>query len=129
MATIHYGIPGWATFLCVWALVFWLALMEGGKTCHPVAHCSAWLTNAGEPFPYLRGGLRRAFLQRGRHPAQSCGASRRSSRRRSWRGGIAAILLTVMVGQLVAQVNFKKCMLDFVNNWTMVLSARISLCV
>mmetsp|Transcript_12516 Transcript_12516/g.24937 ORF Transcript_12516/g.24937 Transcript_12516/m.24937 type:complete len:1012 (+) Transcript_12516:303-3338(+) len=152
VATVHYGIPGWATCLVVWVLVFWLALMEGGQTClvgleavdendyarsHPVAHRSTRLTNAGDNLErFIVGNQFLIFAAVfGVHffsaaaPDVALWGLPSSVTEAFLAGGIAAILLTVTVGQLVAQVNSEKCMLDFINCWAMVLSARISLCL
>merc|ERR1719491_2484072 len=42
---------------------------------------------------------------------------------------LAVILCTIVFGQLIAQINCAHSMLDFINNWGMVLSTYIALCV
>jgi len=41
--------------------------------------------------------------------------------------GIAVILVTIIVGQLVAVINSTRCMLDYVNNYVMLISTYIAL--
>merc|ERR1719491_2627584 len=42
---------------------------------------------------------------------------------------LAVILCTIVFGQLIAQINCAHSMLDFINNWGMVVSTYIALCV
>jgi hypothetical protein len=39
--------------------------------------------------------------------------------------GIAVILTTIMIGQLMAQVNAANCMLDFLNNYFMLFTTYV----
>jgi len=41
--------------------------------------------------------------------------------------GLALILITIMLGQLMAQVNAANCMMDFINNYFMLFSTYVSL--
>lgn len=41
--------------------------------------------------------------------------------------GLALILITIMLGQLTAQVNAANCMMDFINNYFMLCSTYVSL--
>ena len=41
--------------------------------------------------------------------------------------GLAMILITIMLGQLTAQVNAANCMMDFINNYFMLFSTYVSL--
>ena len=41
--------------------------------------------------------------------------------------GVAVILTTIMLGQLTAQINAAKCMLDFINNYFMLFTTFVSL--
>ncbi|GKY91322.1 hypothetical protein MPSEU_000104400 [Mayamaea pseudoterrestris] len=41
--------------------------------------------------------------------------------------GLATILMTIMLGQLTAQVNAANCMLDFINNYFMLFTTYVSL--
>jgi hypothetical protein len=43
--------------------------------------------------------------------------------------GIAATLITIMLGQLTAQVNAANCMLDFLNNYFMLFTTYVSLAI
>ena len=43
--------------------------------------------------------------------------------------GIAVILMTIMLGQLTAQVNAANCMLDFINNYFMLFTTYVSLAI
>jgi len=43
--------------------------------------------------------------------------------------GLAVILVTIMIGQLTAQVNASYCMLDFLNNYFVLFTTYISLCI
>jgi len=42
---------------------------------------------------------------------------------------LAVILCTIVFGQLIAQINCAHSMLDFINNWVMVVSTYVALCV
>lgn len=41
--------------------------------------------------------------------------------------GVAVILITIIVGQLTAQINAASCMLDFINNYFMLFTVYVSL--
>ena len=43
--------------------------------------------------------------------------------------GVAVILCTIMLGQLMAQVNAANCMLDFINNYFMLFTTYVSLAI
>lgn len=40
---------------------------------------------------------------------------------------LGVVLVTIVLGQLVSQINAAHCMLDFINNWAMVISTFIAL--
>lgn len=131
-------------------LILWLAVMEGGQGClvglqphdpnlyadsHPWAHGCTTLT-------YRNGNLERLIV--GRQflvvlvvfGINMCGSAVADAnvlglpaivQEIFLASGVALMLLTIVVGQLAAQVNAANCMLDFVNNRFMLVTVWISL--
>eukprot|EP00977_Amphora_coffeiformis_P021318 scaffold9178_cov176-Amphora_coffeaeformis.AAC.14 len=129
------GAP--AAAVAMWTLILWLGLMEGGQgslvglqpvdkalyqQSHPIAYQCARLAHHGEnffivntcssPLPgtSIQGVpdyLVEAFLE----------------------SGLATIIITVILGQLAAEVNATKSMFDFINNFGMLLTLWISLAI
>lgn len=152
-AAADYNIPPWATFTMFWFLICWLAMMEGGQGClvglqpidktlysatHPrtikstaLAHkdnnmerfivgrqflcvlvifliniCGSAVEDAA-PYASIPSGVNAVFLA----------------------NGVAMMITTIAIGQLPSQVNGAVCMLDFINNYFMLLTVYISLAI
>ena len=136
----------------MWALILWLGLMEGGQgslvglqpvdkaiyaESHPVAHQCAVIAHEGEnlnrfilgrqflvflvvfvvnmcsaavpdtKIPYVSDSLVQIFLD----------------------SGLATIIITVILGQLAAEVNATKSMFDFVNSYLMLATLWLTLAI
>lgn len=136
----------------MWSLIIWLGLMEGGQgslvglqpidkdiyaKTHPIAHQCAVLAHEGEnlnrfilgrqflvflvvfvvnmcssavpetKIPFVSDSLVEIFLD----------------------SGLATIIITVILGQLAAEVNATKSMFDFVNSYFMLVTLWITLAV
>jgi hypothetical protein len=142
IGTADMGIPGVVAFFIFWFLVCWLAMMEGGQGClvglypidkdlyeesHPRTLKSTNIAHKGNNME--RFILGRQFLvvlvvfvsnmmSSPISDAEVLGIP--DSLQSIFLGsGVALILVTIMIGQLAAQVNAANCMLDFVNNYFM----------
>jgi hypothetical protein len=149
-ATGDMNVPPGVAFVVFWFLIVWLAFMEGGQGAlvglqpidkalyaeiHPRALMNTQLSHKGDNMERfivgrqflvvlvvfvtnmmassiedasvlnLNDGLTTVFLE----------------------SGVAVILTTIMLGQLMAQVNAANCMLDFLNNYFMLFTTYVSL--
>jgi hypothetical protein len=140
--TYRYGFHPVLAYCIFWFILLWLAMMEAGLNCmvglkpvdgalykssHPWAYKCMQLINRGDNLErYIVG---RQFLDLSCVFMTSLLAS--SIKGASvfglpslvcdifLGGGVAAIMVTVVIGQLVSQVNAAHCMLDFINNRVM----------
>ena len=146
------NIPTFVACVVFWFLICWLAMMEGGQGAlvglkpvkktlyngsHPRALKCTSLAHKGDNMERfivgrqflvvlvvfvinllasatadasvlnLNDGLAEVFLS----------------------SGVAVILTTITLGQLAAQINAAKCMLDFINNYFMVFTTYVSLAI
>jgi len=145
-----YNIPGYASCIVLWFLVLWLSLIEGGQTClvgleavdideyaqtHRATCKSTKVANKGDNLErFIVGNQFLIFLVIfAINFFASCDSDASVFGFSSTvneiflASGFSMILITIVIGQLVAQVNAEKCMLDFTNNYFMVASFYISL--
>jgi len=151
-ATGEFGIHPAVAFVVFWLLLFWLALMEGGLNClvglHPVdralyalshpktARCAA-RAHAGDNMERFIVG--RQFMDLGVVFVTSIMVSAVPDSQvlnlphlvsEIFLGsGLAVILVTIVFGQLMTQINAAHCMLDFINNHAMVAITYLALFV
>ena len=135
-----------------WLMIIWLAMMEGGQRClvglvpvnpkeyagsHPRALLNTHLAHKGDNLERFIVG--RQFLvvvvvfvtnlmSLAVADASVLGLPDVLNEV-FLASGIALILITIMLGQLTAQVNAANCMLDFVNNYFMLFTTYISLVI
>ena len=152
VATGENGIPDVVAFLIFWFLIVWLAMMEGGQGAmvglkpvdkemyaesHPRALMNTKLAHNGDNMERFIVG--RQFLVvlvlfvtnmmvMAIDDASVLGLPDVLNEI-FFSTGLAVILTTIMIGQLMAQVNSAKCMLDFVNNYFMLFTIYISLLI
>jgi hypothetical protein len=137
-------------FCVIWGLILWLAMMEGGQGClvglqpidkelyetsHVVSHKCTVLAHKGDNMERFIVG--RQFLvcltvfvinMSGGAIADASVLGLSSIMTEIFlASGVAMILMTIMLGQLTAQVNAANCMLDFINNYFMLITTYIAL--
>eukprot|EP00339_Tiarina_fusa_P025285 CAMPEP_0116997896 /NCGR_PEP_ID=MMETSP0472-20121206/1164_1 /TAXON_ID=693140 ORGANISM="Tiarina fusus, Strain LIS" /NCGR_SAMPLE_ID=MMETSP0472 /ASSEMBLY_ACC=CAM_ASM_000603 /LENGTH=1521 /DNA_ID=CAMNT_0004696899 /DNA_START=147 /DNA_END=4712 /DNA_ORIENTATION=- len=141
--------PVFAFFLVAFLLV-WIAMMEGGQGClvglqpvekglykgsHPVAFKSTRIAHLGDNMERFLVG-RQFLVVLAVFVCNMAGAALPGSSvlglsdtMNSWvvESGVALILMTIVVGQLAAQINAADCMLDFINTHLMVFTTYASL--
>ena len=148
----NLGIPPIAAFCIFWTLLIWLAMMEGGQGClvglspvdvsrcadtHPTAFKSlSLMKNDNNLEKFIVG---RQFvvvvviffinLLGTASPGVAVLALPSSIDSIFLKSGVALILTTITVGQLTSQVNAAKSMLDFINNYLMLLTTYAALLV
>ena len=139
--------------LCVfWLSLFWLAIMEGGLNCmvglqpisqelykksHPKAYLCTSISHKGQNIERFIVGRQyldlmivfiTSFMVSAIDNASVLGLPKIVND--IFLGSdLAVILCTIVFGQLIAQINCAHNMLDFINNWFMVASTYIALCV
>lgn len=129
-------------FVLIWFLLLWLAMMEGGqaslvglypvnrdlyKDSHPTAFKSTYLAHKGDNMERFIVG--RQFLVvlvvfltnlSGAALPDSVVLGLPATLNSIFCGsGVAVIFVTVIIGQLTAQINATSCMLDVINNYFM----------
>jgi Silicon transporter len=147
-----YGINPIVVFLISTFAIVWLAMIEGGQGClvglqpvdsaiyaksHPVSFKCIALAHKGDNLERFIVG--RQFLvvllvfvinmmvSAVDNPDVLSLKDRVTNVFLS--NGVAAILTTIILGQLTAQVNAANCMLDFINNYFMLFSEYVSLAI
>jgi len=149
---VEYELPPVITFFLFWFLICWLAMMEGGQGClirlHPVdrdkyedSHPkSVWNTTIVHEGNNLERFIvgRQCLVVVVIFLINLCvGAAKDAP---FWglpsgiidiffHTGVAMIITTVVIGQLTSQVNAASCMLDFINNYFMVMTTYVSLLI
>jgi len=139
--------------LCVfWLSLFWLAIMEGGLNCmvglqpisqelykksHPKTYLCTSISHKGQNIERFIVGRQyldlmivfiTSFMVSAIDNASVLGLPKIVND--IFLGSdLAVILCTIVFGQLIAQINCAHSMLDFINNWGMVASTYIALCV
>jgi hypothetical protein len=139
-------------FFLIWVLVIWLAMMEGGQGClvglqlvdkemygetHPVSLETKILAHKGDNME--RFIVDRQFLvvlvvfvinmSGGTVAGASVLGLSRLMNEVFLASGVAVFLMTIMLGQLTAQINAAHCMLDFINNYLMLFTTYVSLAI
>ncbi|GAX19025.1 hypothetical protein FisN_8Hh248 [Fistulifera solaris] len=137
-------------FILLWVLTLWLAVMEGGQGClvglQPVdktlyakSHLKALkvtkLAHEGNNLERFIVG-RQFLVVLVIFVINMCGSALKGSSVLNMpdfmveifiNSGVALILMTTILGQLTAQVNAADCMLDFINNYIMLITTHVSL--
>jgi silicon transporter len=152
VATAEKGIPSIVAFFIFWFLICWLAMMEGGQGAlvglqpidkalyadsHPRALKCTQLAHKGDNMERFIVG--RQFLvvlvvfvinlmASAIKDADVLGLNE-TVKEIFLSTSIVVILVTIMLGQLTAQVNAANCMLDFINNYFMLFTTYVSLAI
>lgn len=141
-------------FFVLWGLVLWLAVMEGGQGClvglqpidkalyansHPLSHKCTTLVHNKEKNNMERFIVGRQFLVvLVVFGINACGSAIQDAEILNLPDivveiflslGVALMLITIVIGQLTAQVNAASCMLDFINNYVMLFTTYLSLAI
>lgn len=149
VATAGMGVPTPIAFIIFWLLIFWLALMEGGQGClvglqpidkalytdsHPRSFMNTSLAHKGDNMERFIVG--RQFLVvlvvfvTNLMASSVKGASvlgLNDTLTESFLGsGVAVTLIAIMIGQS-AQINAANCMLDFLDNYYILITTYLSL--
>ena len=150
VGTATMGIPSAAAFFIFWFLVCWLAMMEGGQGAlvglqpvdkalytesHPRALKNTTLAHKGdnmERFIVGRQFLVVLVVFITNMMASAVGGADVLGLPSGVTAvfldsGVALILVMIMLGQLMAQVNAANCMLDFINNYFMLFTTYVAL--
>jgi hypothetical protein len=139
-------------FVVFWFLIVWLATMEGGQgalvglqpvdpklyaNSHPRAHRITAVAHKGNNMERFIVG--RQFmvvlvvfvinLMASAVPSADVLSLNGALTEIFLHSGLAVILTTITLGQLMAQVNSANCMLDFINNYFMLFSTHMSLAI
>jgi hypothetical protein len=146
------GIARWVAIPLFAFLLLWLAVIEGGQGClvglqttpkahyshsHPISHMCTEISHAGDNMERFIVG-RQFLVVLLIFGINTCGSALAGTTvlgMAPWAATIflgnalAMILVTVNIGQLTAQVNAAECMLDFINNYSMLLSVYVSLAI
>ena len=141
-------------FACIviWLMLFWLAIMEGGQGClvglrpvnkdlyatsHPRSLRTTKIVHKGDNMERFIVG-RQFLVVLVVFVINMCGAAVANASVLGLSGvmtevfltsGIALILMTIMLGQLCAQVNAANCMLDFINSYFMLFTTYVALVI
>eukprot|EP00536_Pseudo-nitzschia_multiseries_P010301 jgi/Psemu1/297536/fgenesh1_pm.309_\ len=135
-----------------WLSLFWLAVMEGGLNCmvglqpipqhlykksHPKTYRCTSISHKGQNIERFIVGRQyldlmivfiTSFMVSAIDGASVLGLPKIVND--IFLGSdLAVILCTIVFGQLIAQINCAHNMLDFINNWVMVASTYVALCV
>uniref|UniRef100_A0A7S1BJG6 Uncharacterized protein n=1 Tax=Corethron hystrix TaxID=216773 RepID=A0A7S1BJG6_9STRA len=135
-----YGIPPWVACVVFWALIMWLAAMEGGQGClvglqpvdrgaysisHPKTAKNTTMVHRGDNMERFIVG--RQFLvvlvvflvntMGAAVPGANVLGLPEGLSSVFLGSGLAMILTTIVLGQLTSQVNAATCMLDFINSY------------
>jgi Silicon transporter len=151
---IARDVSPWLAFSILWGLIFWLAVMEGGQNClvglqpidkklyadsHLVATLCTNLAHKGDNMRRFIIG-RQFFVVLVVFMINLCGSPIGDVPTVSGflspllseiflSSGLALIMLTTTLGQLTAQINASIAMLDFINNYFMLLTTYVSLAI
>jgi len=144
------NVPPFIVFVVFWALIFWLAMIEGGQGCliglQPI-HESRYaeshprtLTNTALAY---KGNTMERFIV-GRQflvilvifLINMCGSPETGASVLNLSpvlndiflgNGVAMMITTIVIGGLTSQINAAVCMLDFINNYFMLFTTYVSL--
>jgi hypothetical protein len=148
----EYNVPPLLALSIFWLSLLWLAIMEGGLNCmvglqpipfssykksHPKTYLCTKISHkehnierfiVGRQYLDLMIVFLTSFMVSSIEDATVLGLPQ-------WVNDIflgndlAVILCTIVFGQLIAQINCAHAMLDFINNYGMVVSTYVALCV
>lgn len=151
-ATAEYDLHPSVAFVVFWVLLLWLALMEGGLNCmvglkpvtkalyaesHPLALRCTRVVHKGDNLDRFIVGRQYLdlsivfttnFMVSSIANATVLGLSQGICET-FLSSGLAVILITIVIGQLTAQINSAHYMLDFINNYLMVVTTYVALFV
>jgi len=145
-SSIHWSVA----FVTMWILILWLGMLEGGQGClvglqpidkesyqqsHPITHKCAALAHQGDNLKRFIVGRQFLVVMVVFGLNLCCGVIQDAVIPGFSPGivevflgsGLAVLLITVILGQLSAEVNATECMLDFIN--TPVMFATTWLCL
>jgi hypothetical protein len=146
----EYNIHPVGAFCLFWALILWLANMEGGQGClvglqqidkseykdsHPKTLKSTTLAHKGDNMDRFIVG-RQFLVVLVIFLINMCGSAVKEADPLGLPGvlnsifldnGVALMVTTAVLGQLTPQLNGSLCMLDFINNYFMLFTTYISL--
>lgn len=147
-----YGLPSSVACVVFWCLIIWLSMIEGGQGClvglqpldkekyvnsHPITFRCTSLVHKGDNMERFIVG--RQFLavlvvfviSMCASPEEGASVHGIPSLANDiFLGlGVALTLTTIVLGQLVAQLNAAQCMLDFINTRFMLFTTYISLAI
>ena len=147
---VDYGIPPVAAFFLFWFLICWIAMAEGGQGClvglqsiseweyndtHKVTFKNTTVAHKGDNMERFIVG-RQFLVVLMIFLINLCGSAISNADPLQLPKGVNAVFLdngvammitTIVLGQLVSQVNAAVCMLDFVNNYFMLFTTYVSL--
>jgi silicon transporter len=139
-------------FFIIWCLLLWLAMMEGGqgdlvglqavdkelyKDSHPITLKSTMVAHKGDNMERFIIGRQFLVVLVVTMTNQAGSALKDAEvlglpdalNQIFVASGVALILMTIILGQLTAQVNAANCMLDFINTRFMVFTTYVSLAI
>jgi hypothetical protein len=150
--TSEMQIPPVAIFFLFWSLIVWLAFLEGGQGAlvglqavekslyaesHPRSHRCTSLAHRGDNLERFIVGRKflvvaiMFFINALTVFSTSTTVFNlpKSVDEMFLATGIAVILVTIMLGKLTSHVNATSCMLDFANNYLLLISTYLSLAI
>jgi len=150
VATDEYNMHPALAFFVFWFLIVWLAMMEGGQGAlvglqpvnkalyvdtHPVTLKNTALAHKGDNMERFIMGRQLLVVLVVFVTNMVATAVKGASvlglptilNQIFLATGVAVILVTIILGQLTAQVNAATCMLDFLNNYFMLFTIYVSL--
>lgn len=151
-ATGYRGLHPAIAFCVFWVILLFLALIEGGLNCmvglvpvnknlysetHPRAYaCTKVIHRDGNMERFIVGRqyldllsiFTTNFMASSIAGAAVFGLPKILSSI-FLESGLAVILVTIVFGQLVAQINAAHCMLDYINNYVMLAAAYLALAI
>jgi hypothetical protein len=149
---VNYDIPPVGAFFLFWFLICWLAVIEGGQGClvglqsidkdryaesHPQTLRNTSVAHKGDNMDRFIVG-RQFLVVLIMFLINTCGSAVKEANPLGLPPGINSIFLTngvammitaIVIGQLTSQVNASLFMLDFVNNYFMLLTTYVSLAI
>ena len=149
---VNYNIPPVGAFFLFWFLICWLAMMEGGQGClvglqpiekskyattHQRTLKNTTIAHKGDNMDRFIIG-RQFLVVLVIFLINMCGSAikdadplglPKSINSIFLTNGVAMMITTIVIGQLTSQVNAALCMIDFINNYFMLLTTYASLVI
>ena len=149
---VNYNIPPVGAFVLFWFLICWLAVMEGGQGClvglqhvekskytesHPKTLKNTTVTQKGNNMERFIIG-RQFLVVLVMFLINTCGSAIKDADPLGLpkiinsiflTNGVAMMITAIVIGQLTSQVNAALCMIDFINNYFMLLTTYASLVI